>query len=257
MLTAPEKWLYRRGIFSVDRLSLPHVLGIGVPRAGTTWLYFNLCAHPQVQQRSTPKELHYFNKHFGRPLSWYAAQFAEGEGVRVDVSPSYVDLPKSRIEFIRGIMPDVRVILLLRSPIDQAWSETLLRLVKRPGVPFESVDDDRLEEKLRKIAISTDYVAIRDRWESVIPSEQFFIGYFEDVSQRPRRLLKEVFEFIGVEADVDWEQFPYDARINPNPPAPIPSRYRAILESINRPRISALRARFGSRADSWFEEGDS
>lgn len=249
--------MYRRGLLSADRLSLPDVLGIGVPRAGTTWLYFNLCAHPQVQERTTPKELHYFNNHFGRPVSWYAAQFAGGEGVRVDVSPSYAYLPRSRIEFIRRIMPDVRVIVLFRNPIDQAWSETLLRLVKRPGVPFEEVDDDRLEEKLRRIAISTDYVELLNRWESVIPSEQLFVGYYEDVIQRPRRLLHDVFEFVGVDTDVDWESFPYDARINANPPAPMPSRYRAVLESINRPRLSAIRARFGRRADSWFEVSES
>lgn len=254
VVTAPEKWMYRHALLSTDRLLLPDVLGIGVARAGTTWLYRNLRAHPQVQQRSTHKEVAYFDLHFGRPLLWYSAQFNGGEGIRVDMTPGYANLPIDRIEFIRALMPDVKFILLFRNPMDQAWSETIRRLVKHPGIPLEEVDENRLVEVLRRVALSTDYMTILDRWEPRIPAGQLFIGHYEWIGERPQGFLRQIFEFIGIDTDVDWEKFPYAARMNANPPSPMPPECRAILQEINRPRVGALRARFGATADRWFKE---
>lgn len=42
-------------------MTLPHFLGIGVPKAGTTWLYENLRQHPQVWLPPL-KEIHYFDR---------------------------------------------------------------------------------------------------------------------------------------------------------------------------------------------------
>lgn len=251
VLTYPEKWLYRRGLLPLDRLTLPDVLGIGLARCGTTWLYWNLEAHPEIQKRSSHKELHYFDDHFGRPLGWYSAQFGRAAGVRVDVTPGYAHLSAERIGFVTDIMPDAKYIMLFRDPFEQAWSETLRRRVKARGITYEETDEDLVERTLKYVATVTNYVDALDRWQSFVPPEQLFIGFYEDVASRPKEFLTEVFDYIGIDSSVDWAHFPYAERANANKPIPLPPRYRSLLYEINRERIPALRERFGSRAEGW------
>jgi len=252
-LTTPEKWLYRRGFLSTADMTLPDMIGIGMARSGTTWLYRNLMEHPQVQRRPRPKELHYFNNHFGRPLRWYAAQFDHGDGLRFEITPGYAHLAVRRIDFIRSILPDVKILVLFREPTAQAWSETVLHRVGKQATSLDNTDQDRFLATLREVAEAADYVQILDRWESVFPREQIFVGFFDDLVTRPRGLLSDVFEFLGLTRQVDWCSFPYAEKANAAVPIAIPSHYREVLREINQPRIEAMRRRFGPRVDGWFE----
>lgn len=57
---------------------LPDFLGIGVPRAGATWLHDLLSSHPQVVMPKKRKELNLFDLNFHRGLDWDAACFPVG-----------------------------------------------------------------------------------------------------------------------------------------------------------------------------------
>jgi hypothetical protein len=45
---------------------------------------------------------------------------------------------------------------------------------------------------------------------SQFPIEQFFIGFFEDISGQPKKLLCAVFKHIGVSCEMDWTLFAYN-----------------------------------------------
>ncbi len=55
-------------------LAMPDFIIIGTMRGGTTSLYNYLLAHPQIAP-ATQKEVHFFDWHFHRGISWYRAQF--------------------------------------------------------------------------------------------------------------------------------------------------------------------------------------
>ncbi len=61
-----ENPLYFNGLLASKTLCLPHFLGIGAQKAGTTWLHENLQCHPEIFLPE-PKELHHFdwNYHIG------------------------------------------------------------------------------------------------------------------------------------------------------------------------------------------------
>ncbi|OGT83572.1 MAG: hypothetical protein A3H91_02530 [Gammaproteobacteria bacterium RIFCSPLOWO2_02_FULL_61_13] len=59
------------------------------------------------------------------------------------------------------------------------------------------------------------YTHILAQWEACFPRAQFLIGYFEEISADPKRLLTRLFEFLGVSANVDWNLFPLAQVIRP------------------------------------------
>lgn len=258
----PEKWFYARGILSGKSLCLPDFLGIGAPQSGTTWLCENLRRHPGVYV-SYPKEVHYFDRNFCRSLEFfYSNKFKSGrQKVKGEITPGYSIITLERIQFVRTIMPDVKLIFLMRNPIDRQWSAARRILSRLPDEKFEGVDESKFYAAFREeYAKKGDYApgltrgnysAILDNWLSVFPREQLYIGFFEDIANRPKKLLSEVFAHIGVSRDVDWSSFPYKKVINKNPDFPMPEKYRDFLEEKYRQHIEALYKRFGDPVAGW------
>jgi hypothetical protein len=250
---APDKWLYRVGVKRAEDLTLPDFLGIGVPRAGTTWLFNNLRSHPEVFV-SAPKELHYFDARFHEPLSSYARNFREGTGrVKGEVTPEYLFVPESRVRFVEAVIPDLKTIVLLRNPVERAWSDALRVKVKRPRRKYEDASEDELTELLTKENFTrrSEYLTGLRTWRQVFSPERMFVGFFEDIRVRPTQLLREIFEHIGVSTDIDWQNFPYEVRVNQNQPVEMPDHIRSLLISQQRSQLEELHDMFGERISAW------
>lgn len=251
-----EKSLYTNGTCSVKRLCLPDFLGIGLPQSGTTWLYDNLRCHTQLFLPAT-KELHYFDRQFHRSLRFYSNQFeSRSDRKNGEITPGYSRLIPERIRFIRNIMPDVRLILLVRNPIQQQWS-TARRILSRISNNQLSDIDEALFYAVFKGqgGLEGDYVPghnakqilnLLDNWLSIFPRDQLYIGYFDDIIHRPKKLLCQIFQHIGVSGDVDWKTFPYREAANKNPDFPLPRKFREFLEEMHRNDIEILCERFGA-----------
>jgi len=269
-----EKFFYLSGLRSAGSLTLPDFLGIGFMKSGTTWLYENLRVHPEVYV-SERKELRYFNNPgFARSLRSYAENFREGHGrTKGEFSPSYATLPSQRIRFIRAVMADVRLLLLMRNPMEREWSR-VVHAITRSGRAVEEVPEAEVMGLLgnSKILRSGGYTGIIDRWLQVFPAEQLFLGLYEDIKSRPRELLEEVFEHIGVSRRVDWNDMPYnEVIVPPNQPqhqhldrgwgvrvkdhqsssSYFPERYREFLAEAYRDDILALKRHLGGRELPW------
>ena len=52
----------------------PDFVGVGVQRAGSTWVAEMLRQHPEVWMRE--KEISFFTRHYHRGWDWYEAHFA-------------------------------------------------------------------------------------------------------------------------------------------------------------------------------------
>ena len=248
--------LYQKGVLSTRDLTLPHFLGIGVQKAGSTWLFENLQRHPDLFLPDS-KELKYFSRRFHESLRGYSRHFAGANGKVIgDLCTSYSLLPRSRVRFIRRVMPEVRILVVLRNPIERAWSFANMQLVRDPDRRFEDVTEAEFtahfrSEKSRK---HSDYRGLLERWFSVFPEEQLWVGFFEDISEQPQAFLMEIFDFLGVRTTVDWDAFPYRRVINPGPRPPIPERFRSILEELYEPTLDWLKSRFGERVQRWTVE---
>ena len=105
---------------------LPTFLCIGAQRAGTTWLHNLLASHPRVYVPTRRKEIHYYDWYYHRGLNWYRSFFphqnqAQKYAALGEVTPDYLyesEAPKR----IAETNPEIKLIVMLRNPIDRAFS---------------------------------------------------------------------------------------------------------------------------------------
>lgn len=109
----------------------PTFLIVGAQRCGTTSMFKTLAQHPDVASPFLRKGIHYFDKNYARPWEWYRGHFpieassrARRRGRRVhtgESSPYYMFHPHA-IARIAGDLPDVRLLMLVRDPVERAYS---------------------------------------------------------------------------------------------------------------------------------------
>lgn len=108
------------------------IMCIGAAKSGTSWLAHVLGQHPELYI-PRQKEIHYFNsKHpirldanpnFKKGIDWYHAHFSKAENgqLKADFSTSYLS-SSSAARAIYEYNPEVRIMVLLRDPVDRALS---------------------------------------------------------------------------------------------------------------------------------------
>jgi hypothetical protein len=132
---------------------LPNYLIIGAQKAGTSSLFNYLSMHPQVKN-SYKKEVHYFDKNYDKPINWYKQYFPFKFGVNDktmigEATPNYLYHP-----FVAGrikkTIPDVKMIVLLRNPVERVISQYFQAVrknnEKRPLM--QSLLEEEQEEKI-------------------------------------------------------------------------------------------------------------
>src|SRR5437660_11101224 len=125
---------------------LPDFLIIGTQKGGTTSLYNYLIEHPGIGPAYT-KEIHFFNLNFSRGPAWYRAQFPsrltryyaeyiqKTPYITGEASPYYLFHPQAPMRAARYV-PKVKLLAILRNPVDRAYSQYQHQL-RQPGVePF-------------------------------------------------------------------------------------------------------------------------
>ena len=134
----------------------PTFLVIGAQKCGTTWLGKMLCQHPQVCGPAK-KELHFFNKpeNYQKGLKWYIRQFSTVPCAKAtgEFTPNYFwtydgnktmcdqnileDIPK----LVHDFNPDMKLILLIRNPVNRAISAYYHHIRKGRISPHEKILD--------------------------------------------------------------------------------------------------------------------
>ena len=230
-------------------------LGIGAQKAGTTWLYFNLKKHPELFL-TDEKELHFWDWHRSRGLDWYRAQFAQAPAGRPagEITPAYSILPPETIDEIRAEFPDVRLIYLIRNPIERAWSSALMALPRAELTIDEAsdawfIDHFHSAGSLRR----GDYETCLRNWHARFPEAQIHVETFDDILHDPRGVLRRCCAHIGAEAGV-YDALPEEdlrAPHNVGLGHPLRPTLRRYLDELYRPRIERLASYIGRDLSGW------
>ncbi|MDH5292660.1 MAG: sulfotransferase domain-containing protein [Acidimicrobiia bacterium] len=263
-LAATERFLVVRGVVDRTRYTLPDFLGIGAAKSGTTWLHHNLATHSDVFV-PPEKELHYFCHFRHRTLRWYSNRLRNAEGrITGEITPNYATLSPTRIAEVAALVPEAKLVLMIRNPMDRAWSHAQMNLGRQRGRAPETVPDNEYIDhfRSRRSIANGDYSAIVDRWTAHFPESRLWVGTYDQMVEDPVGLLTSLFEFLGVSTEVDWTDFPTHTVIDRGHPGTdtvgerggseeIPRRLRAELDSIYRPMMTGLAERFGAAVDAW------
>lgn len=244
--------------------SRPDFLGIGGQKCGTTWLDRMLRRHPSVAMADC-KEMHYFDRALHRAPAAYFRHFpSDREVKRGEITPAYALLSTRRIAYVHRLLPDLRLVLLLRDPVERAWSQIRMNLADVPGRPLASLSLEEVTRAVDSPAVRrrSDYPGTIERWTAFFARDRLLIGYHRQIAEEPWALLERVFRHIGVAVPSDRRAFATDRRVLPvarrggeaddaEPPGSVPERFRPLLEE----RLGDVRRRtvelLGDEATRW------
>jgi Sulfotransferase family len=197
-----------------DRVSLgrspPTFLGIGSMRCGSTWLYDVLKCHPEICV-SEDKEVDFFflprmQRH---DFEWYEALFETENGselkpVRGEISPRYARLKTWQVNRIAKLLPDLRIILTLRHPIERVWSQTLYDFGRLQGRDIRRVGSTEFLRQLERARsrLSADYFRTVKIWSNAFGREALHIDFFDRLRDHPDDYINDVLRHIG--ASTPW-----------------------------------------------------
>ena len=193
---------------------------------------------------------------------WYASLFADAGGkVAGEITPAYSTLPSKQIEHIHTIMPQARIVFIVRDPVDRAWSAVKFGVRWRMGRPLDletfSLDDLRRIVETERFQVQGDYVRTITRWREHFPAEQFFVGFFDDIVHRPAWFLSRVFAFLEVDASEEHVTSVAFQRANPSRDVEMPPEFRSLLTEIYYPQIVSLSDFLDGPAVDWRREAET
>ncbi len=178
---------------------IPNFIGIGAQRCGTTWLDAQLRKHPQAYLPTRRKEVHYFDQYFDRGPEWYQAFFPEQEvrdtHVAIgEITPKYLFDPLVA-ERIHRYRPEAKLIVILRNPVDRAYSQYGLSIVKSGrGGGFAKFLQENPEAFERGL-----YHDQLERYFKLFSRERILILFFEEVMADQAQALVRVCNFLGID----------------------------------------------------------
>jgi hypothetical protein len=206
------------GRATADLRPLPDFLILGAQKAGTTALYAYLRWHPQISGPSF-KEVSFFDRHYARGERWYRAHLpVRRSGVVGEASPSYLFHPLAA-ERVARMLPNARLIVLLRNPVDRAFSHYQHEVaLGREELSFEDAlaqEDERMRGELDRMlrdptyfshawwnytyAARGRYAEQLERWFAAFPREQLLVLLTDDLAADTASTYRRVLEFLEVE----------------------------------------------------------
>jgi hypothetical protein len=259
-----------------NRRTLPTFLIIGGQRCGTTTLFKTLAQHPGVLGANFRKGVHYFDLQYDMPLSWYRSHFPTRRRVTTtsdehgyptavgESSPYYLWHPLAAQRIAKDL-PDVRLLVLLRDPVERAYSAHAHERARGfEPEPFERALDleaarldgeaERLESDPQARSISHqhhayvrrgEYIDQLERVEKEVGRERMLVLDSQDFWTAPETLWPLVTAFLSLpDAAVRFE------RHNARSRSPMPDELRASLTAHYEPFDERLAAWWG-RTPSW------
>jgi hypothetical protein len=190
--------------------SLPDFIVIGFPKCGTTSLYEYLATHPSIGS-AFGKETFFFDHHYKKGLFWYRAYFPtvfhglfDSAFICGEATAAYSTRPET-YKRIFDANPKARIIVLLRNPVERAYSN--YRHLARLGHErsFEQTIDDNLEGKryerhttFHDILASGAYAGFLEELFAVFPRGQVLVLSSEEFFADPDATVRKCHSFLGV-----------------------------------------------------------
>jgi hypothetical protein len=167
---------------------LPHFLGIGAPRCGTTMLDNLLRTHTAFYLPVQRKEIDFYASYFDRTTAWYERFFqgfeASGATYCGEITPGYLKSPEAPWR-IKSTLTDPRFIVILRDPVERMVSRY------KYGVARKGEQTSFAEMASRpKPFESGCYASALRRYFEHFERDRFLIMFFDDLEGRPMTIIE-------------------------------------------------------------------
>lgn len=181
-------------------MNAPHFIVVGAHKAGTTSLHHYLNQHPDIFLPSV-KGADLLCQHAITELENagdYLAQFDAAETGQMcgEVSSVYLHAGKPITEKIKRLFPTVKIIAMLRNPIDRTYSHALWA---RSYAPDEVPHLDELILNSKKFLSPGLYATHLKQYFSCFGRDQIKLIRYDDFQNSSSQLITELYRFIGVD----------------------------------------------------------
>lgn len=207
-------------------MRLPDFLIIGGMRCGTTSLHNLLRGQPGLCF-PPKKEVHFFdrrNAQLGTSVERYAALFASCADVKLcgEATPDYL-YTNDCDKLIYEVAPQIKLIIILRNPVDRTWSHYLFSVFKQvEKLGFR----EALTEEGTRLAIKSNhsdiffsylmrsrYMEHIRRFEVLFGRKQLKVLFLEELIHSTRSVLHDLLSFLGRQDSLILDEVPHMNRI--------------------------------------------
>ncbi|MEX1037869.1 MAG: sulfotransferase domain-containing protein [Acidimicrobiia bacterium] len=193
---------------------LPDFLIIGGIRCGTSSMSNYLSTHPDAGIPQARKEVHYFDRSHARGPNWYRSwfplRFPRGK-ICGEASPTYLMDPVVP-QRVAGLLPSVKLVVLLRDPVERAASHYSLRRAR--GAEPESTLAAALEDEEQRLLGKShhpgvtglidcyfeqgSYIKGLRRWLAYFDRDSFLVVNCADFFKDPANVYDQTLSFLGL-----------------------------------------------------------
>ena len=265
------------GRWTAGTRMLPGFLIVGGQRCGTTSLYKTLSQHQCVLPAVFHKGVHYFDVAYDRGFSWYRGHFPtmrrasavrqeHGAAITGESSPYYMVHPLAA-QRIAADLPEVKLLVLLRDPVERAYSAHAHELARgfETEASFEralALEDSRVAGEAERMVADPaynshhfqhnayvsrgQYVDHLARLEAIVGRERIHVVDSGDFFTDPEPSYNAVTDFLGLPRATGIVFGKHNARSR----SPMDESLRARLEEHFAPYDDRL-ADWWGRTPSW------
>lgn len=189
---------------------LPNLITIGATKSGTTSLHDYLDLHPQISM-SEIKELDFFilEKNWPKGIEWYESNFAfTGETKIVgESSPNYsaCHMFSGVPERMYSVLPDVKLIYILRDPVDRIVSHYAHNYRRR--IEHRAIFEVLTGLENNPYVLWSKYYKQLEQYLVYFSQSAILILTLDELSQHRHRTLQKVFRFLGVDDSFYSQEF--------------------------------------------------
>lgn len=184
---------------------LPDFIGIGAPKAATTWISRCLSEHPEIFVAEI-KETDYFSwRYKSTDISFYESHFENGLGKNAvgEISTSYLSSKEAPGRAYRTV-PEAKIFVSLRNPVDQVYSHFwhLHRQDFHSGEHSPDSFEEAIDVYPDKLLRPAKYYKNLSRWLKYYKRNQLHIIIYENISVNPLSTIQDLFCFLDVDNTV-------------------------------------------------------
>lgn len=172
----------------------PLFIGIGGHRCATTWLFKNLVKLNNLVCLS--KETHFFSRHFDYGYQWYFNQICNNKFDKpiCEFSTSYLYSHEAP-ERIKNKFPNTKIILILRNPINRAYSHYRHEIYNKRNI---NIDINISLSENPSFLFLSDYYKYLSRWLEIYKLDEMKILIFEDIISDDVNTFNNIQKYLGL-----------------------------------------------------------
>ncbi len=191
-------------------LEFPNFIIVGAMKGGTSSLKHYLRQHPDVAFNTRRTNFFDQNKKWAKGPEWYAAFFEHARGTKAigETVPAYSYRPNRKVpvpERMAQVLPDVKILWILRNPIDRAyshyWFNVYLGRERRPfakALAHHQKHGVEAQDDYKGRSVYVDQINLFLRY---YPMEQMHILLLNDFKRDAVGAVNRVFEFLNVDPE--------------------------------------------------------